>query len=327
MNAEDMLKKIFQCMNELLEVKEFSKTIGVLTELGRTLANCERASFWFWNREEKQCWTLAATGNLKIKIPECSGIVGMAMLENKIQMCNDPYNEPAFNKQVDEQTGFTTKSVLCMPVTNSEGEVIGAFQAINKKNSDGTDAKFTQLDIEHLSLAAVYCEKTLESYLLQGEHHTHKTTGIKNKNAFYEYYNTKIARSVWKTKTSILMCGVDKLEEMRKEKGEKVVNAVLKKVTSQINEIVGFDDLLAMWDDNTYIIVLLGQDVAFAKNFAENIINNVTSQTIDADGTKVNVTMSVGIQEIDTLFTLDENIKFAADNLEDARRLGGSKVL
>jgi len=37
-----------------------------------------------------------------------------------------------FNPEIDQQTGYKTRSVLCMPLKNSSDEVIGVAQAINK---------------------------------------------------------------------------------------------------------------------------------------------------------------------------------------------------
>ena len=44
--------------------------------------------------------------------------------------------------QADEKTGFRTRSILCMPIKNAEGRVMGVSQLINKK--DGT--AFTKND-------------------------------------------------------------------------------------------------------------------------------------------------------------------------------------
>lgn len=37
-----------------------------------------------------------------------------------------------FNDEIDKLTGYKTKSLLCMPIRNSDGEIIGVAQAINK---------------------------------------------------------------------------------------------------------------------------------------------------------------------------------------------------
>ena len=49
-----MLEKIFYCMERLFEEKELSGTLQLLTELGKTLVNSDRASFWFWDNIEHQ---------------------------------------------------------------------------------------------------------------------------------------------------------------------------------------------------------------------------------------------------------------------------------
>ena len=54
LNAEELLEKIFFFMNEMVDTKDFSSTILLLTELGRTLANSERASFWYWDKAKKE---------------------------------------------------------------------------------------------------------------------------------------------------------------------------------------------------------------------------------------------------------------------------------
>lgn len=41
-----------------------------------------------------------------------------------------------FSDEIDKLTGYKTKSLLCMPIRNSDGEIIGVAQAINK-NSNG----------------------------------------------------------------------------------------------------------------------------------------------------------------------------------------------
>lgn len=40
-----------------------------------------------------------------------------------------------FSDEIDKLTGYKTKSLLCMPIRNSDGEIIGVAQAINKTSS------------------------------------------------------------------------------------------------------------------------------------------------------------------------------------------------
>ena len=46
------------------------------------------------------------------------------------------YEDERFNPAIDEQTGYTTRSLLCMPIC-IRGTVIGVVQMINKKSAGG----------------------------------------------------------------------------------------------------------------------------------------------------------------------------------------------
>jgi cAMP and cAMP-inhibited cGMP 3',5'-cyclic phosphodiesterase 10 len=55
------------------------------------------------------------------------------------------------NREIDLQTGYKTKTLLCMPIM-IQGNVIGVVQMINKKNGH-----FTKSDEESFETFAVYC--------------------------------------------------------------------------------------------------------------------------------------------------------------------------
>ena len=90
LEAEVLLEKIFYYMNQLVNEKDFKKTLLLLTDMGRTLVNAERASFWYWDREKKQYWTLVASDTEQLVVPEGSGIVGASIENNEIIVINDP---------------------------------------------------------------------------------------------------------------------------------------------------------------------------------------------------------------------------------------------
>lgn len=47
-------------------------------------------------------------------------------------LCFIAYEDRRFNKEVDIKTGYVTRTILCMPIINSSGKVIGVTQIINK---------------------------------------------------------------------------------------------------------------------------------------------------------------------------------------------------
>ena len=224
-NADELLESIFYYMNQLFEKRDFTSTIEILTNLGRTLVQSDRASFWFWDRKSHQYWTLAAVGNERIVVPENTGIVGVTMQENRPVVLNEPYEDSRFNPAVDMETGYRTKSILCIPVTSEHGEMLGAYQALNKQGEDG-DCAFDEKDVKRLSLVAVFGAKTLESYLLHNKAFFDQLTGLKNRSGLYEAFHTRILSGQKKT-YSIVMGDIDYFKKVNDTYGHNAGDTVL----------------------------------------------------------------------------------------------------
>ena len=78
------------------------------------------------------------------------GIVGRAVQRNLGEIVRDVSRDPQFNAAVDAKTGFTTRSILCAPLSVKE-EKIGAIELINKR---GGDNLFEHADLVLLEVLA-----------------------------------------------------------------------------------------------------------------------------------------------------------------------------
>ena len=67
----------------------------------------------------------------EIRIPLGSGIVGAVAKSGEALNIADCYEDDRFNQDVDVMTGYRTRSMLCNPIKDSSGEVIGVAQVIN----------------------------------------------------------------------------------------------------------------------------------------------------------------------------------------------------
>ncbi len=64
------------------------------------------------------------------------GIVGRCVQTNTPAIVRDVAKDPNFQNAVDAQTGFTTRSILCAPLSVKD-ERIGAIELVNKADGDG----------------------------------------------------------------------------------------------------------------------------------------------------------------------------------------------
>jgi len=87
-----------------------------------------------------------ATDITGITMKPDEGIVGRCVQSNKGELVDDVENDPSFYDKVDKETGFTTRSILCAPMTVQD-QRLGAIELINKRSADRL---FTQSDLNLL---------------------------------------------------------------------------------------------------------------------------------------------------------------------------------
>lgn len=74
---------------------------------------------------------------------------------------SNAYEDDRFDPSVDEEVTFKHKTILCMPIKNSTGQIIGVIQLINKFNG----LPFTKNDENFVEAFAIFCG--------MGIHNTH----------------------------------------------------------------------------------------------------------------------------------------------------------
>ena len=324
LKSEEMLEHIFYYMNQLAVEKDFSSSILLLTDLGRILVNAERLSFWYHDKEKKSYWTLIASQVGRIEVPEGQGIVGATIENNETLLINEPYEDPRFNQKVDKETGFLTKAILCMPVTNSCGEVIGAFQAVNKLDETG---KFDEQDKKRFTLISTYSGKLLETHLLRQQSQIDYLTGLKNRRGFYDYYEKKVASCSCGKPSSVIIGDIDFFKKVNDTYGHNVGDMVLIQVADIMQKCVGKKGGAFRWGGEEFIILLPHYSAEQARVVAEEIRQEIQSSECDTGKEIVKVTMSFGVKELENCKTLEENVSEADENLYKAKTSGRNRVI
>lgn len=325
LEAEDLLEQIFYYMNQLVHEKDLKKTLRLLTDMGKTLVNAERASFWYWDTDKKQYWTLAASDSEQLVVPEGTGIVGVSITNCETIVINEPYNDSRFHSQIDKETGYVTKSILCMPVTNEAGKVIGAYQAINKLDENG-ESKFDDRDVKRMALAAVYSGKALESHLLYQVAHVDSLTQLRNRRGVYEYYNLEVLPTLDYSPVSIVMCDIDYFKRVNDTYGHNAGDEVLRMVAKVLSANVSEGEVFR-WGGEEFVVLLPGDTENQAKAFAENLRKEIEESIFSFEEEKIRITMSFGVSECNAENTLEENMEVADARLYEAKSTGRNRVV
>ena len=162
----DKLTKIFKSMALISGESELETVLVELAQLGKDLVSADRCTVWLHDAESAENWTLVAQGVEPLRMPASSGFVGTSIHTGEILVIEDAYQDPRFNRLIDQETGYRTYSILTVPFQNAEGVYFGAFQAINKRPIGST---FSEEDVQLIQLAATYAGKAIENNLLHTE--------------------------------------------------------------------------------------------------------------------------------------------------------------
>ncbi|KAM3102131.1 GAF domain-containing protein [Phormidesmis sp. 146-12] len=119
---------------------DLDDTLKRVMDEAKKLMNADRSTLWLIDRERDEVWTRVtlADGTLReLRLPIGLGsFVGQVAASGEVlNISFDLYEHDGAEtaKQTDQATGYRTCSLLCMPVHNSDGELIGVTQLVNKQ--------------------------------------------------------------------------------------------------------------------------------------------------------------------------------------------------
>ncbi len=107
-----------------------------IAQAATELLDAERATIFLWDRKRGVLVGRPALGikGGELTVPEGTGVVGRVIQENSPLVVHPDGDQSLINRQVDQQTGFHTRTVLCVPLRGKSGQPLGAFQVLNKRH-------------------------------------------------------------------------------------------------------------------------------------------------------------------------------------------------
>lgn len=124
------------------------KTLQVVMKEAQALMQADRSTLFLLDRDQQELWSKVATADgeamMEIRIAADRGIAGYVASTGQTLNIPNAYEDPRFDPTVDQRTGYITRTILCMPVFNSEEVLIGVTQLINKNQGcfNASDEEF-----------------------------------------------------------------------------------------------------------------------------------------------------------------------------------------
>lgn len=162
-----LLLKIHEGMAQTATLNEALMTLVRFTT---SVVGCERCTIFLNDIMTNELYSFIAQGNLQreIRILNNQGLVGWSFTHNQVICVANAYEDERFNPDIDQQTGYVTKSALCVPLRGLKGELMGVSQLLNKVDGD-----FTETDIDLVQAMTEQASLAIQSKLVKS--HIDKT--------------------------------------------------------------------------------------------------------------------------------------------------------
>ncbi|MEO6259439.1 MAG: SpoIIE family protein phosphatase, partial [Thermoanaerobaculia bacterium] len=134
--------------------------LTVIVEKSSAVVEAERTTVFIYDPERERLWSRVAQGveGDTIEVAIGSGVVGDVARTRKMANIPDAYADPRFHREIDKKTSFRTAAILCAPVLDSKGRLLGVIESINK----ATAARFDEQDEKLMDALAAHAAVAIQ---------------------------------------------------------------------------------------------------------------------------------------------------------------------
>lgn len=164
---EQRIKDACLLLTNMWSSRDFRKDVleALISELRRS-TDSERGSLFTLDKEQKRLCSMIAEGMVDegIEVSLNLGVAGYVAVTGKELNIQDAYADPRFDRATDLATGYRTRSILCLPIKNQAGDILGVIQVLNKR-----EGVFSDSDLELLRALTPQIAIAIENAMLFDE--------------------------------------------------------------------------------------------------------------------------------------------------------------
>ena len=129
------LKSLLDATEVLNSTFDLDRLLQIILQLALKNLSAERGTIYLIDEERQEIWSRVLTGKKmsEIRLPIGTGIAGSVAKNGRTVNLQDVSKDKRFQASFDRSSGFRTKTMLCRPMRNRNGKIVGVFQLLNKK--------------------------------------------------------------------------------------------------------------------------------------------------------------------------------------------------
>jgi len=154
------LRALVEASKILNSTLDLDHLLELILEVATREMQADRGTVYLLDKQAGELRARIAQGLetriLRVKVGE--GISGKVAETGETVRIEDAYQDPRFAQKFDAKSGYRTSSMLCTPIRNKTGEIIGVIQLLNK-----TEGTFGREDEVFLNALTVHIAIALEN--------------------------------------------------------------------------------------------------------------------------------------------------------------------
>ena len=143
------LKRLMEAHQLLADTESLEALFPRLLDLAKNVSNAEAASLLIYNQQRNVLEFTAVKDEIlgakadeilksAVELKMGEGIAGWVAQNRESVLIEDAQNDPRFSSQADQETGFVTRTILCVPLLYG-GDLLGVINVLNSKDKPSFD--------------------------------------------------------------------------------------------------------------------------------------------------------------------------------------------
>ena len=166
------LGHVLEVARTLANERDLDTILASVLRAAALVAEADRSSIFLLDRERGELWTRLAQGvssTTEIRTPIGVGLAGHVAATGEAINIPRAYDDPRFNRSVDQATGYHTESLMTVPMRlasgKETGQVVGVLQVLNRRDGKPFNAE----DQELLEGLGAQAGAVIENAVLQSD--------------------------------------------------------------------------------------------------------------------------------------------------------------
>ncbi|MDL1891701.1 GAF domain-containing protein [Sphingobacteriales bacterium CHB3] len=156
----DKLQLLIEASKTLNSTLDSDELLDAILTAATTSLRADRGTLYLIDPVTHELWSKVVKGEdvVEIRLSMGKGLAGYVAKTGQTVNIVDAYKDPRFNPEIDKKSGYRTHNVLCMPLRNKDGTIVGVFQLLNKRGGP-----FTKEDVDFIDALSVHASIAIQN--------------------------------------------------------------------------------------------------------------------------------------------------------------------